>query len=900
MYQEFIILLFLLSVLTKADDLITRNTDRQLRTRKKQGRTYRRAIRPTGDPETVRDAKGNVRLRRSRLNLRQLILGDEEDDIDIQLMSDQEAQSIRVRRDDTKADPFESWFGLDKDTGSSFTMVKTVTHQGREVTTGTLYGKNGTVYQIRSLADGDVVAEEVKQEMFPKDIEGPETNSEDDDDIDPDSIDQIDGLPSNRRQLRRLDSSSEIDIMVSVPTRYKDRNLFSCLNNSENYLSKVLYSRGAMCAAAGYGSGGACTVTANNLATIEGLINLAISETNQAFQLSSIPTRLRLVKTHYDDTFNEYLYTWIDALSLIRNNGDGQLDYVHAMRDQFGADFVSMIVDIATDCGIGYRPLTPTAGDAFSLVKWSCATGYYSFAHELAHNMGCNHDRANAGTGDSGIYYGYQDPASEFRTIMAYNCIASCKRIQYFSNPSMNYQGRPLGNEGADNVSWINRYLADFANYRQSVGTISYLPTPTTAPAPTPIPTAASTRPPTMERVFTTDLSGGNVGLEGNMFDIRAKTNIYIRNFAVHSSAATSVTIEVWKKTTAGTCAGATMNAALWQFIGQASFVTSPAGTASILPAGTFSAVFVKAGDIQAFYITFSASTNYNRYSTGQSVGTVFRGNEDLEVLQGYGKKYRFGAEISPRIWNGVIYYEIDNNPSLPLSTSQPTLQPIMTPMSAPTITLLTSPSIQPTVTSPMIVVSSPQTTLAPTLGPNPIPTLVSTTPSISLPRQKLLSPFDATVGQAGNMIEIQAIQSLVVRSFDLHTVSMSDVNVLVYGKKGTYVGFESKPNNWIVLVNTTILGKGSLIPTPIPERSFPPISLMSGEIYSFYITLTEPRMRYSKYSSNSILPSDSNLRFLRSSGNMFPFGESYANRLWNGIVYYSTVMSSSVGDKQL
>jgi Metallo-peptidase family M12B Reprolysin-like len=672
-----------------------------------------------------------------------------------------------------------------------------------------------------------------------------------------------------------------------------------------------------MCAAAGYGSGGTCTATANNLATIEGLINLAVAETNQAFQNSNIPTRLRLVKTHYDATFNEYEYSWDAALSLIRNNNDGQLDYVHAMRDQYGADFVSMILDIATDCGIGYRPTTPTAGDAFSLVKWSCATGYYSFAHELAHNMGCNHDRTTAGAVDSGIYYGYRDPTSAFRTIMAYNCNPSCKRIQYFSNPSMSYQGRPLGNQDADNASWIKRYLADYANYRQSVGVISYSPVPTSVPVPTSMPTVAPTRPPTNERQLTSEFAGGYLGAEGNMFDIRAKANIYIRNFAVHSSAATSVTVEVWKKKTVGTCIGVTMNGGLWELIGEASFVSNPSGTASILPQGTFPAVFVKAGDIQAFYVTFTASTNYNRYSIGKALGAVFKGNEDLEIFEGYAKKYRFGGDISPRVWNGAIYYEIDNNSSpFPQPTSQPTLQPlivttptqniepslqpIVVPTSAPTFQPTNiSPSIQPTSSITIMPVIQPSlpTSLAPTMGQNPITTLVPT--SSPWPRQKLVTTFNATAGQAGNMIEIQAIRSLVVTSFDIHTGSMSNITVLVYTKQGTYVGSQNRPNDWVRIVNTTIMGKGSLQQTPIPESSFPPFLVKAGEIYSFYITLTEPKISYSKYPSNSILANDSNLRFLRSSGNVFPFGESYANRLWNGILYYSTDISSSVGDKQ-
>ena len=177
-----------------------------------------------------------------------------------------------------------------------------------------------------------------------------------------------------------------------------------------------------MCAAAGFGSVTTCDASTTNLAKIEGVITLAVAETNKAYTLSSIPTKLRLVKTHFDASYNEKSFGWEGPLGHIRNNGDGQLDYVHAMRDQYGADFVSMIVDIGSYCGIGYMPATPTAGDAFSLAQWNCATGYYSFGHELAHNMGCNHDVKNAGGATSGFNYGYQHPAAQFRSIMAYDC----------------------------------------------------------------------------------------------------------------------------------------------------------------------------------------------------------------------------------------------------------------------------------------------------------------------------------------------------------------------------------------------------------------------------------------------------------------------------------------------
>ena len=192
--------------------------NRQLRVqRKKAGRSFRRKIGPKGDPKPLTDADGNVKRRQSIVDLRELLLDDDDDDVDVQLMSDEEPQTLRMRRDDRKRDPFDSWFGMDETTGNHLTMVKTKTKWGETVTTGTMQ-KNGTVYQIRTLADGNVVAEEVKQELFDRELDGPVTNVEGDDDVDPDTIDEIDGLPDGvrrgRRSLRRLDSSSELDIMV--------------------------------------------------------------------------------------------------------------------------------------------------------------------------------------------------------------------------------------------------------------------------------------------------------------------------------------------------------------------------------------------------------------------------------------------------------------------------------------------------------------------------------------------------------------------------------------------------------------------------------------------------------------------------------------------------------------
>ena len=196
--------------------------DRQLRIkRKKTGRSFRRVVKAKGPPKDIADSNGKIKRRQSIVDLRELLLDDDEDDVDVQLMSDVDSQTLKMRRDDRKEDPFESWYGRDETTGHHLTMVKTKTPWGDTVTTGTMFGKNGTVYQIRTLADGDVVAEEVKPENFDRDLDGPTIDvTGDDDDVDPDTIDEIDGLPGGgrrgRRNLRRLDSASELDVMVSL------------------------------------------------------------------------------------------------------------------------------------------------------------------------------------------------------------------------------------------------------------------------------------------------------------------------------------------------------------------------------------------------------------------------------------------------------------------------------------------------------------------------------------------------------------------------------------------------------------------------------------------------------------------------------------------------------------
>lgn len=217
---------------------------------------------------------------------------------------------------------------------------------------------------------------------------------------------------------------------------------------------------------------------AGGTAAMQTLINLAVSETNQAYQNSGVTQRVRLVhsvEVAYSETGTDPLG---DALDCITSTSDGCLDNIHALRDTYAADLVSFwLEDGGGYCGLGWMMTSASpafASNGFSTVARSCATGYYSFGHELGHNMGARHDVYvdSASTPYSYAHgYTYSAAASPWRTVMAYNnaCSAvgkNCTRIPYWSNPSLTYGGVSMGNATANNRTTLNNTAWTVANFR--------------------------------------------------------------------------------------------------------------------------------------------------------------------------------------------------------------------------------------------------------------------------------------------------------------------------------------------------------------------------------------------------------------------------------------------------
>ncbi len=216
---------------------------------------------------------------------------------------------------------------------------------------------------------------------------------------------------------------------------------------------------------------------AGGLAAIESMIDLAVAESNTGYTSSGVNLQLRLVNKQ------EVNYGEVDFGADLQNlagTTDGFMDDVHALRDSLGADVVKLVRGSGEACGIAYLMSNLSAAfaaSAFSVDSYNCITGYYTFAHEIGHNLGSMHDRAVSG-GSQGLYpysYGYVAPDTTWRTIMAYgNACSNCTRINRWSNAELDYlgvpTGVPVGNAlEADNELSINNARVTASNWRQAV-----------------------------------------------------------------------------------------------------------------------------------------------------------------------------------------------------------------------------------------------------------------------------------------------------------------------------------------------------------------------------------------------------------------------------------------------
>lgn len=144
-----------------------------------------------------------------------------------------------------------------------------------------------------------------------------------------------------------------------------------------------------------------------------------------------------------------------------------------------------------------------------------------------------------------------------------------------------------------------------------------------------------------------------NNGQRGIMFDITALNNITINCFEVNLDAG-SAPVAIYYKT--GTHVGFTTTPGAWTLIGTSPAITGGNNVPTAVPVAVN--VAVTAGCTVAFYITRTVANGpLVNYTNGTAVGFVFGSNADMQVKDGTGKDYPFGANFTPRRFNGTIFY---------------------------------------------------------------------------------------------------------------------------------------------------------------------------------------------------------------------------------------------------
>lgn len=425
---------------------------------------------------------------------------------------------------------------------------------------------------------------------------------------------------------------------------------------------------------------------------------------------------------------------------------------------------------------------------------------------------------------------------------------------------------------------------------------------------------------------LTTTYEGGWVQ-DGIMFDVR--TDTVLLDSAIAVDITTSIPdgisvnginfltpvegmmcVELYTK--AGTFEDGAFDQAQWTFLGSFSLMGQGPDSPTSIPPGSFDFIKIELGQTQAFYVTTQDETlrytaldpaesvtgdvyvKSNAHYTGPKTATGRNGKRLLqssdglavEILTGVSKNYPFAESWPHRVFNGALLYTIgiESSTSFLSSLSDDQIEEA---------SAVKRGSV--TCDKPAIL------NLSPTSSPS---TLESTV-------KKLATTLHGGLKQAGMMFDILVPsvanggppEGLTVLALEMSTFLTDEVCVEVYSKSGTYVGFEQdivqnadgtwSSDTWKVLGAATATGRGETTPTHLPIGALDPVFVAAGERRAFYITMTQPEMRYTqpkfgeKRGDVFATSADGHLEILVGSAVAYPFEEIWENRIYNGAVVY-------------
>ena len=204
-------------------------------------------------------------------------------------------------------------------------------------------------------------------------------------------------------------------------------------------------------------------------AGIKSAVQLAVQQANTAYSRSGVNMTLNLV--HVAPVNYQSAGNLGGDLHNITFKHKALRAHVSDLRKKYRADLVTL-VSSKDGGGVGWL---------LTNLKGSRRTGYnvlgagalrgYTLAHEVGHNLGCQHARGDSGVSRGLFTHGHghrfnaskdQGRARQYRTIMAY---APGRRIGYFSNPTKQYLNQPTGTGNANNAAVLNRTVGIVSAY---------------------------------------------------------------------------------------------------------------------------------------------------------------------------------------------------------------------------------------------------------------------------------------------------------------------------------------------------------------------------------------------------------------------------------------------------
>ncbi len=260
-----------------------------------------------------------------------------------------------------------------------------------------------------------------------------------------------------------------------------------------------------------------------NSSGIRNVINQAMAIAQNSVDNSRINIVFRLVhiaKVSYNETGN--------SSTDLRNLTFGRISNVHNLRNQFGADLVSMFTNTNDVGGIAW--LMDFEGGhsdyGYSISRVQQVAWTSTHAHEMGHNLGNEHSRnqfSGRAPASGGVYTfstGWRwigTNGRSYASVMTYR--QNSTMVDIFSNPNITYAGSPTGSYSgpyspADNARSMERMKSVIAGY---------------------MPTRVVTRSPTVTTNHVTNISfrsaraGGNVTSSGGS-DVTSRGICWGRN----------------------------------------------------------------------------------------------------------------------------------------------------------------------------------------------------------------------------------------------------------------------------------------------------------------------------------------------------------------------------------